>query len=643
MKFKTFTLRTNLLSKLLLSLALLIGSVNVWAQQELPYSYGFENNDLAAEGWTTTPYYSMSSIQSTPVKSGTHAFRFYYNSTYVPQYLISPELEYSASGVDVSFYYTCNNGSAKVKFCVGYSTSDSETASFTFGDEVTVSKDANWHLYENSFPAGTKYIAIQFTATDYRLFIDDINIDITEEYKRPKNFALSSYNSNSATFSWTNGRDETAWQITYSTKEGFDPDTEGVKVAVGTNPYTLTGLTDGVTYYAYVRSNYNGNYSAWCNDKVEIAPRIVLLLNDAANTSTYAPIHNNTNYGTVSQFIIPAADLTLVQNRLITKLTLYSKESAITWSDVTFDVYLDTPEGSTYSSTGVTLKDWGTKVCNGKTLSVIDGKMNIDLDVPYSYSTGNLLIGLQENGKTASSVTSTWYGVNEATDYTSAYTYKYSEGGSLYYGSARFSPRVTIETVSPTIPVTLGYNGYATFACPRPLDLTAEKLPSGLKAYKATVSGSRVYFTEVDQAVAANTGVLLEGAPEGNYDIPVADSGTSLEGVNDFLVNSIGGTFSNDEDYTYYALKKNSSPLVFGTFNPSTAAIPTNKAYLKVENEYAVKGLTFEFDNPTAVQSIKEAQPAMKGAVYDLSGRKVMNSSLKKGLYIIGGKKMLVK
>jgi hypothetical protein len=241
-----------------------------------------------------------------------------------------------------------------------------------------------------------------------------------------------------------------------------------------------------------------------------------------------------------------------------------------------------------------------------------------------------------------SAVTSSWYGVSG----TNNAAYYYKTGDKYYTSRAGHLPKITFRALSPTVPVTLGTNGYATFASPRPLDLTAEKLPSGLKAYKATVSGSRVYFTEVDQAVAANTGVLLEGAPEGNYDIPVADSGTSLEGVNDFLVNSIGGTFSNDEDYTYYALKKNSSPLVFGTFNPSTAAIPTNKAYLKVENEYAVKGLSFEFDSPTAVQSIKEGQAAVKGAVYDLSGRRVAsaaNAQLPKGLYIIDGKKVVIK
>ncbi len=48
MKFKTFTLRTNLLSKLLLSLALLIGSADVWADDIVIYNEGAAIPD----GWT---------------------------------------------------------------------------------------------------------------------------------------------------------------------------------------------------------------------------------------------------------------------------------------------------------------------------------------------------------------------------------------------------------------------------------------------------------------------------------------------------------------------------------------------------------------------------------------------------------------
>lgn len=588
---------------------------------------------------------ASSTDHGTVFHSGSYCFRFYYDSSYTPQYLISPELENSTTGIDVSFYYTCNNGSDKVKFKVGYSTTNAEIGSFTFGDEIVVTKDADWHLYSNSFTTGTKYIAIQFTATDYRLFIDDVSIEISETYKRPKSLAVSSLTASSATLSWTNGDDESAWQIAYSTKEDFNPDTEGTKVSVTKNPYTLTGLTDNVTYYAYVRSNYDGNYSAWSN-KVDFKPYVKLLLNDGSSTNAYVPVPNYTNYAsTGSQFVIPSANLTSMQNRKITKLTFYATTSSINWTNATFDVYLDEAETPTYASSG-TLKDWGTKVVSDKGFTVNEGELAIVFDAPFLYKTGNLLIGIEKVSSTSGNVLSTWYGISE-TSYTSTYFSKYGDASITYYSPQTFSPKVTIESVSPTIPVTLGTNGYTTFACPRPLDLTAANLPTGLKAYKAAVDGDKVKFTEINQAVPANTGMLLEGEAGETYNIPVAESGTAPEG-NEFLVNSAGGTFAATEGYTYFGMKKATSAsdaIVFATFVPSTVAIPTNKAYLKVLTSSlpsAARQLvcTFDDDTTTGIKAVGDMQQT-QGSYYNLAGQRVSKPG--KGLYVVDGKKVIVK
>ena len=645
MKKEKIVFRMSLLQKLALIAALFVGGESsVWAQKSLPYSYGFENNNLAGEGWTTSQAYSLTKVVSSSdygsvFYSGSYSFRFYYNNSYAPQYLISPQLESSVSGIDVSFYYTCNNGSDKVKFKVGVSTTNTEPSSFTWGDEITVAKDVNWHLYSNSFSDGVKYLAIQFTATDYRLYIDDISIDISETYKRPKNLLVNSVTDTSADLSWTNGSDESAWQIAYSTKEDFNPDTEGVKVDVTTNPYTLTGLTDGVTYYAYVRSNYGGNFSAWSN-KVETKPVVILLLNNGTTTNTYLPVYNNTYYASMgSQYVIPADNLTSIQNRQIKKLTFYSKEQNIKWDGATFDVYLAYPETATYASSNASLKDWGTKVVSEEEFIVVDGELVISFDTPFHYYGGNLLIGIQRIAATSSSVSSTWYGVNEE-NYTAVYYSKYGATSTSSNYPQKFSPKVTIETVSSTIPVTLGARGYTTFACPRPLDLT--NLPSGLKAYKAAVNGDKVKFTEINQAVPANTGMLLEGTAGETYFIPVADSGTAPEG-NEFLVNSTGGTFAAVDGYTYYGLLKDSDPLTFGTFVPSSVAIPTNKAYLKVADADGTSRLSCFFYNDTQGISEETVVAADRHAhtIYNLAGQQVAQPV--KGLYIINGKKQIIK
>ena len=221
--------------------------------------------------------------------------------------------------------------------------------------------------------------------------------------------------------------------------------------------------------------------------------------------------------------------------------------------------------------------------------------------------------------------------------------------------SEKFSPKVKIYSISSTASVIIGANGYTTFACPRPLDLA--NLPSGLKAYKAAVDAenNKVNFTEINQAVPANTGVLLEGAAGETYAIPVADSGTAPEG-NDFFVNSTGGTFEAESGYTYYGMKKATSasdPIVFATFAPATVAIPTNKAYLKVANTSS--GLSrqlvcaFSDNTTTAIAEIANRQNG-QNSYFNLAGQRVdgsrftvNGSGLKPGLYIINGKKVVIK
>jgi hypothetical protein len=198
------------------------------------------------------------------------------------------------------------------------------------------------------------------------------------------------------------------------------------------------------------------------------------------------------------------------------------------------------------------------------------------------------------------------------------------------------------RTGDAAVPAILGTNGYATFASAYPLDLTTANLPTGLTAYKASVSGTTVTFTELNQTVPANTGVLLQGEASESYKIPVVASGTAVT-ENAFLVNEGGTTFTGDVDYYYFGLKKNT--LTFGTFDPSSVAIPASKAYLKVLKSSIVGGarlnISFGDDNTTGVADVRSKMADVRGGYYNLSGQRV--DQPQKGLYIVNGKKVIVK
>lgn len=199
--------------------------------------------------------------------------------------------------------------------------------------------------------------------------------------------------------------------------------------------------------------------------------------------------------------------------------------------------------------------------------------------------------------------------------------------------------RSWIDILSSGFSVQMGTNGYATYASPYPLDLTT--LPSGLTAYKATIDGSIVRFTAISQKVAPNNGFLLKGTPSQAYTIPVTNSG-SIIADNAFMVNASGNTFDGP-GYTHYGMIKDSNPLKFGVFNPDEVAIPGNKAYLRVATSSTARELTaiFDDDETTGVTSIDNGQVTIDNAWYNLNGQKVLTPT--KGLYIVNGKKVIIK
>jgi hypothetical protein len=199
---------------------------------------------------------------------------------------------------------------------------------------------------------------------------------------------------------------------------------------------------------------------------------------------------------------------------------------------------------------------------------------------------------------------------------------------------------VYIMKLPDNVSVTLGTNGYATFACPYALDLA--NLPTGLTAYKAAVSGTTVTFSEVTEAVKANTGLLLQGDASQTYSIPVAASGSDISASNAFLVNDGGTTFTADGDYYYFGLIKNT--LTFGLFDPTSVAIPADKAYLKVLKssiDASSRSLTVSFgEDATGINTVK-GESNVANSYYNLNGQRVSKPA--NGLYIVNGKKVIIK
>lgn len=222
------------------------------AQQALPYEYGIENNDLAAAGWVLQgATHANTGISSEAKQNGDYGFRFYYSEQNA--YLLSPIFTGGDNGIEVSFWFKNYSSSYTEHFKVGYTTDESVTDAslFTYGEEIL--GENSWQQYENSFPAGTKRIAIQYVYTDaFYLYFDDFSFTAIGSIPKPSDVTVSNVTMESAVLSWTSDADN------------FDIEVNGTVTENVTNPYTLTGLVPATAYEIRVRTNGGGgDVSNW--------------------------------------------------------------------------------------------------------------------------------------------------------------------------------------------------------------------------------------------------------------------------------------------------------------------------------------------------------------------------------------------
>ncbi len=185
--------KTFLTKAAMLLIVALFSLTGARAQQTLPYEYGFENNNLTADGWelqnsTQTPsnagndkatglYTTVNSVSI--AHNGSYGFRIRYNDE---AYLVSPIFP-SGLGVSVSFWYKESNAITSSdgdgKFQVGYTTDASVTdaSQFIYGNVETVSS-TEWLQFSQIFPAETKRIAIKHISNNaYFLCLDDFRFE----------------------------------------------------------------------------------------------------------------------------------------------------------------------------------------------------------------------------------------------------------------------------------------------------------------------------------------------------------------------------------------------------------------------------------------------------------------------------------
>ena len=193
--------------------------------------------------------------------------------------------------------------------------------------------------------------------------------------------------------------------------------------------------------------------------------------------------------------------------------------------------------------------------------------------------------------------------------------------------------------------VTVSDAGFATYVSPAALDFTS----TAIKAYKVKVNEKGVATLTKVNEVPANTPVLLYKKGGATENIPVIASASTVSG-NDLVAGKGAAvatyeTVSTTNDYTNMILN-NVSGIGFYFANDKTVA--TDRAYLHIASSLAPDAegpgsrMVMVFaDETTGVNDVRSKMSEVRGTYYNLNGQRVEKPA--KGLYIVNGKKVIIK
>ena len=195
---------------------------------------------------------------------------------------------------------------------------------------------------------------------------------------------------------------------------------------------------------------------------------------------------------------------------------------------------------------------------------------------------------------------------------------------------------LTAEAES-TLPVKVSSsNKFSTAVFPFDVDA----IPAGLEVYSCnSTNGESLVLTKQSKAAAYTPYILYaENGFEGTLSGAV-DASKYSEVVSDGYLRGAVAAQEIDGGNGYYVMQNKGEGVMFYSVDDDSFSIPAGKCWLALPA--ALQGsASFRLDGTTGISEVKGENGEVK-AVYDLTGRRVDNPT--KGIYIVGGKKVLVK
>ena len=261
-----------------------------------------------------------------------------------------------------------------------------------------------------------------------------------------------------------------------------------------------------------------------------------------------------------------------------------------------------------------------------------------DLHVQQTGNNQSTIVGgfsISQHGQPSYKMNKRWY--NDRTgDPRLAYWTGGADNGSTFTATQVLpSSLITYNTFES--------NGYTTLYVDYPIAVTNAKVYTGQRNDAQT---SVEMTLATDNIIPANTGVVLvrDGSNVDQTYTISNEPGTVEPGDISGTTTAIQLNDNTRNNYRVFGLST-APPQSLGFFRPSSrvTSIPANKAFYDLTGS-GVQGFVLSFDGTEtgiALDQIMQPSPEADKPAYDLSGRRVNHAA--KGIYIIGGKKVIVK
>ena len=222
-----------------------------------------------------------------------------------------------------------------------------------------------------------------------------------------------------------------------------------------------------------------------------------------------------------------------------------------------------------------------------------------------------------------------------------------SFAGNDTYNAASASYTLTVNAAAPSaddyIDVSddgnLAYYGYRTYVTTTTVDFSRS---IGVEAYYATglnTARTDVEFTQILGTCPANVPLLLKKKNGANEFKLLKSTASATAPTGNKLQPGTGDTVSGDDKYV---LTYHSGSVVFAEVDIQGATVDTEHAYLDLSGSSASGRLRIKLNGEsTGISSLQSDERSLDGAVYNLRGQRVEHPT--KGLYIINGKKVVIK